>query len=288
MSKINTNERLVAFPIREHATAFVPEDGVPFRRATVGITYPFSDYRIRRSASHSITLFEYVIEGEGEVLIGGVWQKAVAGDVYILPAGEVHEYRANRARPWRKIWVNYVADYIDGFLRAYHVGAGVYRAEEARPIFEELLAISESSEGGPQVAITLSELIHRAVALIATEKITRPGGDRDEYRLRAALATRVYEKFNLDLLAEELHLSKSQIIRSFKQLYGTTPYDYFIGLKIDNAKILLRDTTMKIKEIADRLSISDEHYFSAMFRDRVGMSPREYRTAKQREIRKNS
>ena len=281
MSKINANERLVAFPIREHATAFVPEDGVPFRRATVGITYPFSDYRIRRSASHSITLFEYVVEGEGEVLVDGVWQKAAAGDVYILPSGKAHEYRANRANPWKKIWVNYVADYIDQFLCAYRVGAGVYRVEEARPIFEELLTISESSDSAPQVAITLSELIHRAVALIAEKKIARPGDNRDEYGLRAALAARVYEKFNLDLLAEELHLSKSQIIRSFKQIYD-------IGLKIDNAKILLRDTTMKIKEIADRLSISDEHYFSAMFRDRVGISPREYRASKQREIRKNS
>lgn len=285
MSEMHIGDRIVAFPVREHATAFVPEDGVPFRRATVGITYPFADYRIRRSASHSINLLEYVLEGEGEVMIDGEWRRATQGDVYLLPAGEPHEYRADRLRPWKKIWVNYVADYMKPFLEAYHVSAGVYRLEEAKPIFEEMLAYSEGGDATPRVAIAISELIHRTVAMIADSMAGRHPEDKDDYRLRAALAARVYEKFNLDRLAEELHLSKSQIIRSFKALYGTTPYDYFISLKIDTAKILLRDTTMKVKEIADRLSVSDEHYFSAMFRDRVGVSPREYRQKKQSGVR---
>ena len=283
MSKLLVSDKSVAFPVRERATAFVPEDGVPFRRATVGITYPFPDYKMHRGASHSITVFEYILEGAGEVLIDGRWQKAVAGDVYILPAGEIHEYRADTKEPWKKIWVNYVADYIKPFLAAYRITAGVYHLKEAKPLFERLLEYSDAPDTAASTAVAIADLLHRTVGMIAESLENKPADDKDEYKLRAALSARIYEKFNLDGLAAELHLSKSQIIRSFKSLYGTTPYDYFLSLKIDAAKILLRDTTMKIKEISDRLSIPDEHYFSAMFRERVGVSPREYRSKKKAE-----
>ena len=279
------NERTVAFPVRERATAFIPEDGVPFRRATVGITYPFADYRIRRSASHSITLFEYVLEGQGEVLVNGVWRRAEAGDVYILPAGEAHEYRADQGKPWKKIWVNYVADYIGHLLSAYRVAPGVYHAKEARRSFEELLSLADLAEQSRKTDLRIAALIHGIVETVA--RCADRGGEEegDEYRLHTAIASKVYERFSLDQLAEELHLSKSQIIRSFKKLYGTTPYSYLLGLKLDVAKILLRDTGMKIKEISDRLAISDEHYFSATFRQRVGISPREYRIKKQNKTK---
>lgn len=281
MSNITTSDRTVAFPIRERATAFVPDGGIPFIRATIGVTYPFSEYRIKRSKNHRITLFEYVSEGEGEILIDGEWKRARAGDVYILFAATPHEYRASRTNPWKKIWVNYVADYIGGMLAAYRIAPGVYHIEKARPLFEDLLSFADKKDSSPINAIAISELIHKVVYLIAESTAEKQSDGKDFYRLRAALSARVYEKFSLDKLAEELHLSKSQIIRSFKSLYGVTPYAYFMELKTDTAKILLRDTTMKIKEIADRLSISDEHYFSALFRERVGISPREYRAKRQ-------
>ena len=90
----------------------------------------------------------------------------------------------------------------------------------------------------------------------------------------------MYEKINLDTVASNLHISKSNLIRVFKKNYGVTPYEYLLTLKTETAKILLRETTMSVKEIADRLCISDEHYFSSLFFARVGMRPREYRTKK--------
>ena len=51
-------------------------------------------------------------------------------------------------------------------------------------------------------------------------------------------------------------------------------------LKVNTAKILLKDTKMQIREIAEKLSICDEHYFSALFKSRTGTTPREYRSGR--------
>lgn len=83
----------------EFRTIFVSDGAGPFETAVIGITYPFASYRIRRGRNTRINLFEYVLEGEGQVLIDGKWHRATAGDVYVLPAGMHHEYRADSKNP---------------------------------------------------------------------------------------------------------------------------------------------------------------------------------------------
>ncbi len=277
MSIVKKTDCPLHFPDKEWATAFISDDGAPFRRVTIGITYPYSGYSITRNDGHQINVFEYVLEGEGEILMGEKWQKVAAGDMYILPSGVRHEYRASPHDPWKKVWINYIADYMPYMLRDYGIKPGVYRIEGAGALFDKLIGFTEAGYTSDGVNYSIAECVHEIIHCVARERRTSRG---DELRIKDALTARIYEKLNLDELAAELHLSKSQLIRSFKRLYDVTPYEYFIGIKIDAAKVLLRDTSMRIGEIAERLAVTDEHYFSTLFRSRVGMSPREYREKK--------
>ena len=279
MSTVKKTDCNVNYPSKEWGAAFIPDDGAPFRRATIGITYPYAGYSISRREGHQVNVFEYVVSGEGEILIGDKWHRVTAGDAYILPAGIRHEYRADPQSPWEKIWINYNADYMPHMLRDYGIKAGVYRGGDVRELFEQLLGFTEAGGTPDSVHYSIAELVHGIIHRIARERRTNRG---DELRIKDVLTAHIHEKLNLDTAAAELHLSKSQLIRSFKQLYGVTPYEYFIGMKIDAAKVLLRDTNMRIGEIAERLAINDEHYFSTLFRKRTGISPREYRDSKRK------
>ena len=274
MSNVNISSAKVLWPSREWAIAFVSQDKVPFINATIGVTYPLADYSVRRDATTSVTVFEYVLDGEGELFLDGRWCGVRAGDCYILKAGEPHHYRADRHNPMTKIWINYVADYIRPMLDAYGIDSGIYRVKSLIHNFERLKEYAESNTATPNVNFSIAECVHDIIRTIA-QNVRK--SESDEYRIREALSARVYDKLNLDELASSLHISKSQIIRTFKRTYSSTPYEYFLGLKMDAAKILLRDTKMQIKEISEKLSICDEHYFSSLFRSRVGVSPREYR-----------
>ena len=123
----------------------------------------------------------------------------------------------------------------------------------------------------------MASCVNHIVHTIATEQ-QQEGGDA--YRICMALHAAVYETLSLDELADSLHISKSNVIRVFKKQYGVTPYEYLLGLKMDAAKLLLRNTQMTIKEIAQLVKIGDAHYFSSLFLSRVGMRPRDYRLAK--------
>lgn len=270
---IDVKEYPVKYPVKEKAYVIVPHNGIPFSSAAVGITYPNPDYSVTRM-SYNINLFEYVVSGSGEVMINGEWRKASAGDLYILPQGIEHNYRSAREDPWEKLWINYSADYIPAFLNSYGVGNGIYRAESARVYFEELIELTKASAVTENSAFLIADRIHKIIRAAAMANSTEA---QDEYGMRRLISGYVYKKLNLDELAAELHMSKTNVIRVFKRLWGQTPYDYLLCEKIRNAKILLTETKLPIREIADKLAISDEHYFSTVFYKKVGIRPSQYR-----------
>ena len=95
--------------------------------------------------------------------------------------------------------------------------------------------------------------------------------------IKNALLSMLYEKGSLDEIASRFYMSKSNLIRLFKKHTGQTPYKFLLDEKIRISKVLLRSTNMNVKTIADRLCFSDEHYFSFVFKEKVGVSPLKYR-----------
>ncbi|WP_269432460.1 helix-turn-helix domain-containing protein [Gordoniibacillus kamchatkensis] len=64
---------------------------------------------------------------------------------------------------------------------------------------------------------------------------------------------------------------------SFRSRTGMSPSRYMQGLKLDSAKAALETTRLSVKEIAAALHFYDEFHFSKLFKQRYGISPREYR-----------
>lgn len=62
----------------------------------------------------------------------------------------------------------------------------------------------------------------------------------------------------------------------FKSVTGQGVMEYYRNLKIDQAKILLRESNGNITQIADNLGYTSVQYFSRHFKQATGMTPREY------------
>ncbi len=84
-------------------------------------------------------------------------------------------------------------------------------------------------------------------------------------------------KIDLAYLSERLNYSKSYISHVFKSHSGMTINRYVNTLRIAEAKAMLSATELPVQEIALTIGYSDSNYFSNIFRDECGMSPREWR-----------
>jgi AraC-like DNA-binding protein len=81
----------------------------------------------------------------------------------------------------------------------------------------------------------------------------------------------------IDELAEIAGLSPSQLQRSFKRFYGTTPVAMVSRLRVEAACHMLVDRTLEFNSIASDLGYASASFFSTQFRQLMDMSPREFR-----------
>lgn len=84
-------------------------------------------------------------------------------------------------------------------------------------------------------------------------------------------------EFSLNSIAEVLCRNPSYISRIFKQQTGENITSYIMRIRMENAKKLLSETSLKIGEIAENIGVIDANYFSICFRKYEGCSPSEYR-----------
>lgn len=263
----------VLFPDYESAFLIINADNIPFMEARVGETKPLASYSMYRPPAEKIAVFEYIIDGEGEIFIDGAWRTARAGEFYILAPQDEHRYRSSPRNPWHKIWINYVSDYIEGMLGAYGVRTGIYKSDFAAECFAQVFAMRESPLSESELSYLLAEKLHAIIGEASREAKC----EVKENKLRTAIARYIFKKLNLDEFAAEMHMSKSNLIRSFRKECGVTPYEYLLQLKINSAKSFLRDSELPVYEISECLAISDEHYFSSLFKKRTGLTPVAYR-----------
>ena len=88
--------------------------------------------------------------------------------------------------------------------------------------------------------------------------------------------THIFKKISLKDMAQEIGYTEHYISRKFKSELGLSLFDYINQQKIAMAQMLLRETSLSIAEISDRLGYASPSYFGSLFRKQTGVTPVEY------------
>jgi AraC family transcriptional regulator of arabinose operon len=78
-------------------------------------------------------------------------------------------------------------------------------------------------------------------------------------------------------LARDHGFGLSTLRRRFAKSMGVSIHQYTLQLRIMEARKLLGESTLPIKEIAERLGFEDVYYFGRQFKKQLGISPGKYR-----------
>ena len=84
-------------------------------------------------------------------------------------------------------------------------------------------------------------------------------------------------KITVAELAAHAGVSEKECIRSFKAAFHQTPMEYLIHYRIEQAKRLLREKTDPVTQIAFQCGFQSSAYFTKVFRQQQGMTPKEFR-----------
>ena len=85
------------------------------------------------------------------------------------------------------------------------------------------------------------------------------------------------KKIMLSDVASQVYLSNRQVSRIIQKEYGCTLSQLVTDKKLASAKMMLKNTDMKICEIAGQVNLGAENYFYMLFKKKYGVSPLQYR-----------
>ena len=72
-------------------------------------------------------------------------------------------------------------------------------------------------------------------------------------------------------------MSKSHLLKLFKQYYKISPIKYQMTVRLEKSKQMLEYTRKNISEISNYLGFADIQHFSKVFKQHTGMNPSAYR-----------
>ncbi|GAA1318168.1 hypothetical protein GCM10020360_13400 [Nonlabens tegetincola] len=96
-------------------------------------------------------------------------------------------------------------------------------------------------------------------------------------RVAELLANELDRRWSVPNLAEEVHLSPSQLRRVFTEAFGKSPIAYLTMLRAERMARLLEITNSPISVIAALVGWGDPDFAARQFRRSVGVSPSDYR-----------
>ncbi len=85
------------------------------------------------------------------------------------------------------------------------------------------------------------------------------------------------ENFGVDNICKEIGVSRIQLYRKIKALLGCNIHDYILSVRIQKAKFLLTNEDLPISEIASKVGLASQAYFSNVFKSKVGTTPKAFK-----------
>lgn len=245
---------------------------------------------------HDFVEIQYVAEGRGYHYIGEERILVEKGDLFIIPIGTRHVYRPSSEAPKDELIVynclfasgvpdilqltyplpKKIAELIKGETRTYCKYKDIFH--EGRLHMEALFREYKMKQPGHEAGIYA--LLTRLLIYLYRLELNHDYALPANVHLSSAL-TFIDENYSLRLtlsdIAKLVPASPGYIQKIFKQATGQTFTEYLQNLRIKKSTELLAQTSLTIKEIAQKVGYRDMKFFYALFRKKTGHSPRRYR-----------
>ena len=223
------------------------------------------------------TVLELILSGNAIYVEDHQAHTVNAGEVVILRKKSQHSYSTGPAGFVHKRYINIEGPALDTVLRAAGLAnQNVVAAAHARRLAHLFRSAGRMlKQRGSDFRIELACLAFRIITELGQSVVAqRP------YAVTKALAfmqAHAAGRIRLSQLTKVARMSETHFCSIFKQHTGQAPLQYFLGIKLAQAKRMLAETDATITQIAKATGASDAMYFSRQFKKHTGTSPTTWR-----------
>jgi AraC-like DNA-binding protein len=98
--------------------------------------------------------------------------------------------------------------------------------------------------------------------------------DREKVmRAREVLLQHIGEPITIKQLSRKVAMNECYLKKGFKEMFGTTIFDFYQGQRMEHARYLLDQQGLSVTEVSDILGYSSISHFSTAFKKHTGLKP---------------
>lgn len=155
---------------------------------------------------------------------------------------------------------------------------GPYAGKPMLKILDEMVAMhrKRTMEVTIDLQIKFASLLGQLQSTIRTNRDKSRAAVIAE-QVKAYLEENRLANYDAEQLSQVLHINRDYAARCMRMYTGLSPLQYLQYIRMEEAKRLLKMSSITLNEVSEQSGYSDYNYFIRMFRKIVGISPGQYR-----------
>ncbi|HET7898750.1 MAG TPA: AraC family transcriptional regulator, partial [Flavisolibacter sp.] len=92
-------------------------------------------------------------------------------------------------------------------------------------------------------------------------------------RARDILLQQLGEPITIKQLSRKVAMNECYLKKGFKEMYGTTIFEFYQNQRMEHAKYLLYEKALSVTDVSSQLGYSSISHFSTAFKKHTGLKP---------------
>ncbi|MFC4779310.1 helix-turn-helix domain-containing protein [Paenibacillus sp. GCM10023252] len=225
---------------------------------------------------------QYVVKGAADYPVGSKPYRTEEGDLLFHRPGEIHSIRTIAGEPYHCISIVFhfgaVPFPFDELYGGRHL-LGKFSGHAIERMLTELVHLYR--QPGLPAQLQCQGLLMRILGG-AAEFEHGPEHRKEPANLAKLILIKNYiiHHYDEDIQHQDLErvsgLTRNYIILSFKRVFGLSPMQYLVSVRVQKAKELAVQTDLSVGQIARSVGYADVHTFGKMFKKKTGVSLTQY------------
>jgi AraC-like DNA-binding protein/quercetin dioxygenase-like cupin family protein len=229
-----------------------------------------------RMEEHDHTQYQliWIVQGTLTITNNGVSHILRRGHLCITPPGERHALRSDSG--YMQVGIDLItSDDRRGMIPLFTSKIKQFVIVDQNDLLHLIPDLKEkynhfSVVSRLQIALVLDELLLSTIRLLDGETTFRR-------QMVLYLERFMSEKLTLEQIAHNMSYSPSHLERLTHRDFGCSVMELFLKMKLHRACLMMMNTNLSINEIGQSLGFYDQAYFSRFFKQRMNMSPLQYK-----------
>ncbi len=230
----------------------------------------------------NICLIQYTLKGEGTIKIDNIFYTLKPNDAFLIdiPSNSQY-YLPKHSSFWEFIYLEFSYECLPFMRKIYQNNGPILKINISEKLIKQLFDIYtkalhnqiktffENTRIAYDLWINLTEYaLNLSTAKMSKIDYVKRYIDQNYYK----------NELTLDLIADNIGISKYYMCKEFHKKYGISPGKYLREIRISNAcRLLTTNDNYTLQQIAQSVGYSNDNYFGKVFKAEKGISPAKYK-----------